>query len=135
MDPNFLRALITLGEVYARQGKYAEAIVELNKAAALSRDSTLAALGYTYSVSGERIKAQQALAELQEMSKRHYVSPVDVAAIHAGLGEKDQAFAWLEMGFQRRAIGICSLKVDLRFSSLRSDPRFADLLRRIGLAP
>jgi len=135
MDPNFLRALITLGEVYARQEKYAEAIVELNKAADISRDSALAALGYTYAVSGARSKARQALAELQEMSKRRYVSPVDVAAIHAGLGAKDQAFAWLEKGFQRRAVGISFLKIDLRFGSLRSDPRFADLLRRIGLAP
>jgi DNA-binding winged helix-turn-helix (wHTH) protein/tetratricopeptide (TPR) repeat protein len=134
MDPNFLPALITLGEVYTHKGNYTEALAELNKAAALSRDNALAALGYTHAVSGERNKARQALAELQEMSKRRYVSPVGAAAIHAGLGEKDQAFAWLEKGFQGRAIGLCFLRIDPKFDSLRSDPRFEHLLRRIGLA-
>jgi tetratricopeptide (TPR) repeat protein len=133
MDPNFLRALIFLGEVYTCQGKYAEAFVELNKAADISRDSALAALGYTYAVSGERNKARQALAELQEMSKRRYVSPVDVAAIHAGLGEKDQAFAWLEKGFQSRAVGMSLLKIAPKFDGLRSDPRLKELLRRMNL--
>jgi tetratricopeptide (TPR) repeat protein len=133
MDPNFLPALLTLGEVYTRKGKYAEALAELNKAAALSRDNALAAIGYSYAVSGAESKARQALAELQGMSKRRYVSPVDVAAIHAGLGEKDRAFAWLETGVHGRAIGISFLKIDPRFDSLRLDPRFAVLLRRIGL--
>jgi DNA-binding winged helix-turn-helix (wHTH) protein/TolB-like protein/tetratricopeptide (TPR) repeat protein len=135
MDPNFLPALVTLGEVYTHKEKYTEALAELNKAAALSRDNALAALGYTYAVSGERSKARQALAELQEMSKRRYVSPIGAAAIYTGLGEKDQAFAWLERGFKGRAIGISFLKIDPKFDSLRSDPRFAVLLRRIGLAP
>jgi tetratricopeptide (TPR) repeat protein len=135
MDPNFLRAHLLLGEVYAHTGKYAEAIGELNKAADLSRDSALATLGYTYAVSGARNKARQSLIELQEMSKRRYVSPVDVAAIYARLGGKDQAFAWLEKGFQRRSFGMTFLKVDPKFDGLRSDPRFADLLRRIGLTP
>ena len=66
------------------------------------RYRAVATLGYTYAVSGERSKARQALAELQEMARHRYASPVDFAAIYTGLGEKDQAFAWLEKGFQRR---------------------------------
>jgi hypothetical protein len=63
------------------------------------------------------------------------VSAYGVAKIHEGLGEKDQAFAWLERAITERDTNVISLKVDPEFDSLRSDPRFADLLRRIGLSP
>ena len=112
MDPNFLRGRLLLGAVYTHKGKYAEAIAELNKAADLSRESALASLGYTYAVSGEKSKARRSLAELQEMSKRRYVSPVDVAAIYAGLGDKDQAFAWLDKAVGGRDSAVLHLKVD-----------------------
>ncbi len=131
MDPNFLSARIILGQVYSSQGKHAKAILELTKAAELSRYRALAALGYTYAVSGEKTKALQAMAELHEMSKHRYVSPVDIAIIYTGLGVKDQAFAWLEKGFQRRAAGMTDLKMEPMFDSLRSDPRLKELLRRM----
>lgn len=76
--------------------------------------------------------AQKTLAELLKISKR-YVSPAAITAIHAALGDKDEAFAWLEEADRVRDGILARLKVDARFDSLRSDPRFADLMRRVGL--
>ena len=73
------------------------------------------------------------LAELIERLKTEYVNPYDIAFVYAGLGEKEKAVAWLEKAFQERTIAIVSLKVDPYWDSLRTDPRFADLLRRVGL--
>jgi len=133
MDPNFLLARINLGQVYAQKRRYDESLVELNKAVELSRDSALAELGYVYAVSGQRRAARQTLAELRELSRRRYVSSVDVALIYAGLGENDQAFSWLEKAYGERSIKLTHLKMDPRFDVLRVDHRFDDLLRRIGL--
>lgn len=135
LDPNFYLARLHLGQVYAQTGRYAESLTELNKAVELSRDSSLAALGYVYAISGRRSEARQVLAELEELSRRRYVSPVDVAAIYTGLGEKERAFTWLEKSFQEREAKLAFLKVELKFDGLRSDPSFDGLLRRLGLAP
>jgi tetratricopeptide (TPR) repeat protein len=135
MDPNFFHARFHLGQVYVQKGMYAEAIAELNKAVELSKDHALAALGYAYATAGQRGEARRVLAELQELSKRRYVSTVDVAVIHAGLGEKDQAFAWLEKAYQERAGKLVFVGIEPKFDSLRSDPRFHDLLRRMRLEP
>src|SRR5262249_48312329 len=92
MDPNFFLARIELGRVYAQRKREAERLGELNKAVELSRDSALAELGYVYAVSAQGREARQILAELRELSRRRYVSPVDIAFINTGLGEKEQAF-------------------------------------------
>ena len=75
------------------------------------------------------------LAELKAASKQKYVYSVGFARIYAGLGDKDQAFAWLEKAYEERSTGLYWLKVDPIWDPLRSDPRFNDLLRRIGLSP
>jgi len=93
----------------------------------------LAELGHAYAVAGKRSEAHKVLAQLEELSKQRNVSPSDMAAIYTGLGEKDQAFAWLRKACEERAGGVTTLKVNPKFDGLRSDPRFADLLRRIGL--
>ena len=93
----------------------------------------LAALGHAYAVSGRRAEARQALDELVARSRRRHVPAYTIAAIYAGLGDKDQAFAWLEKAFADRAWYMTSLKVDPKLDSLRSDPRFKDLVRRVGL--
>jgi hypothetical protein len=72
---------------------------------------------------------------LQEEAKHKYVSPYNIARIHTGLGEQDQAFAWLEKAYAERDSNLTNIKVQPDFDSLHSDPRFADLLRRIGLTP
>jgi len=92
-------------------------------------------LGHAYARAGKSAEARRLLDELKEQSKRRYVSWCDFAAIYAGLGEKDQAFACLERAYAQRDARLVELKVDARLDPLRSDPRFADLQRRVGLPP
>jgi len=86
-------------------------------------------------MAGKRNEARKELAELQELSKQRYVSPDLFALIYAALGDKDQAFAWLEKSVEQHDLTTAHLKVDQRFDPLRSDPRFAELVKRIGLSP
>ena len=95
----------------------------------------VADLGQVYARTGNRSEAQKALAELQEQSKQRYISPAVIALIYAALGDKDQAFAWLEKSVEEHDLTTARLKVDQRFDPLRSDPRFAELVRRVGLTP
>ena len=81
----------------------------------------------------DNVRKQKLLAELLEISKRRYVSPAAIASIYAALGDKDQAFAWLEKADAARDGILVRLKVDARYDNLRSDPRFADLMGRVGL--
>jgi len=113
---------------------YKEAIAEIQKAIALSPGNAraIATLGYAFGVSGKRVEAQRVLGELKEGSKQSYVSPYYFALVYTGLGEKDHAFEWLEKAYEKGEIP-GTIKVEPVFDSLHSDPRFADLLRRIGL--
>ena len=135
MDPNFLLARHRLGLVYEQQGKYGEAIAEFDQVVNLSPGKPLgiAARARAYALSGKRVEAQKGLAELQELLKHRYVSPASIALVYAALGDKDQAFAWLDKADKERDANMARLKVDPRFDTLRSDPRFVDLLRRVGL--
>jgi len=138
MDPNFAPAHVQLGVAYSAKGMYEDAITEHKKAIALDespgRWGRAAALGYAYGEAGKRGEAEKILDELRELSKQRYVSPFNFALIYIGLGEKDQAFEWLNKTFDDFPNTLLYLKVDRRFDSLRSDPRFADLLRRMNLA-
>jgi len=136
MDPNFILAHHRLGLVYEQQGRYDEAIAEFRQVVNLSAGKPLGitSLAHAYALSGNRAEAQRTLAELQEISQRRYVSPASIALIYVALGDKDQAFAWLEKADKGRDANLARLKVDPRFDSLRSDPRFADLVRRVGLS-
>jgi tetratricopeptide (TPR) repeat protein len=133
MDPAFVVAHHRLGLCYERKGTYDAAISEFQKVSSLGGKSlAIAALGQAYAMSGNRNEAQKALAELQEQSKQRYVSPSAIALIHAALGDKEQAFVWLDKSVEEHDLTTAQCKVDQRFDSLRSDPRFADLVRRIG---
>jgi TolB-like protein/DNA-binding winged helix-turn-helix (wHTH) protein/Tfp pilus assembly protein PilF len=135
LDPNFDAARLFLGRAYVQKGMYTEAIAELQKAIGLNEDNLriTAALGHAYAVSGRGGEAQKVLNKLKELSKRRYVPPFDVALIYAGLGEKDEAFAWLEKAYEERAVRrFLFLKIEPAFDGLRSDSRFQDLLRRMG---
>ena len=90
-------------------------------------------LGYGYAISGKGAAALAILKELQEKYQKHEALAQDVAAIYAGLGDKDQAFAWLEKDFESSSGQLARARWELPFESLYSDPRFADLLRRMGL--
>ena len=91
--------------------------------------------GHAYVVSDKRDEEQKVLAQLEELSRQRYVSSLEIAGIYTGLGEKDQAFAWLQKACEERAYRLTSLPVAPEFDTLRSDPRFTDLLRCVRLAP
>jgi len=137
VNPNRLGAFISLGKAYEQKGMYAEAIAAFQKANSLDINTpdVTAFLAHAYAVSGKRGEAMKLLEELKDLSKQRYVFPSFIALIYTGLGEKDQAFEWLEKAFEERSSWFTDLKVNLQLDSLRSDPRFQDLLRRVGLTP
>ena len=90
-------------------------------------------IGHVYAVSGKPAEAQKVVDDLKELSKRRHVSSYHIALIYLGLGEKDRAFEWLENAYKERSDSLVYLKVDPWLDSLHSDPRFADLVRRVGL--
>ncbi len=135
MDPNFSRAHWYLAMAYEQVGRHEEAIAESQKAVSLSGGdpAVLGQLGHGYAVSGKRAEAQKALAELKDLSRRRYVAPFNIAIIYVGLGDKAQALEWLEKAYGDRSFQLTWIKVWPQFDSLRGEPRFQDLLRRMGL--
>jgi TolB-like protein/Tfp pilus assembly protein PilF len=135
LHPNFCVAHQMLGLTYDVRGEFEQAIAELQKAKALSPHNlmTVAALGHTYATSGKRDEAQRMLDELGLSSGESTPLPYYVAAIYVGLGRNEEALRWLERAYQERSNWLIYLKLDPRFDRLRSDRRFADLARRIGL--
>ena len=136
LDPNFFWSYLWIGQAMVQQGRYEEAIAEINRALTLSADNTrvVATLGHAYGVAGRRGEAQQVINRLLERSKHSYVAPYYIALVYTGLGEKDEAFDWLEKAYEERESYFNLFKVEPVFDSLRSDPRFLGLLKRIGLA-
>jgi len=128
---------LRVGIAYEQTGEYIKAVEELEQARNLSPGSTyfLRSLGHAYAVSGKGKQAYEVLRELKEDGAKHYISPFSFALIYTGLGEKEQAFAWLERCYNQRDPALATLRADPRFDPLRPDPRFADLLRRIHLNP
>jgi len=135
IDPSFFATHKYLGLLYVQKGMYEQAIDEYQKAKDLSPDDyhIVALIGHAYALSGHRDKARTALVELKEMAKQKYIQPWSIAMIYTGLGEKDQAIAWLEKAYEDRSSYMVYLKVEPMLDSLRSDSRFADLLRRMEL--
>ncbi len=135
LDPNFLMAHRELGLVYAQKSMFPEAIAELERALSLSNDLyTLSFLGTGYAMAGQRDEAMKILEQLMEESKVKNVSSFGIALIYTCLGEKDQAFLWLERVYQERE-SASRINVYPQFDPLRDDPRFTDLLRRMNLEP
>ena len=135
MDPSFLRAHFGLGQALVHKKRYDEAISELKKTVELSGGGAaqLGALGYAYAVANRRAEALEVVQKLKEKSREHYVPPAMVAIVFSGLGENDQAMAWLEKAIEEHDPWLTGLKVDPMFDPLRSDPRFLDLVHRVGL--
>ena len=134
VDPNNWAEHFFLGMGYEGSGQLDQAIPEYQKAVELSggdQDPT-AALAHAYAVAGKRSEAKKILNDMLSRSKTSYVSPYMVATIYAGLGDKDQAFAFLEKAYQEKSTDISwAFKSDLRLDNLRSDPRFQSLVQRI----
>jgi TolB-like protein/DNA-binding winged helix-turn-helix (wHTH) protein len=135
MDPNFPQAHFYLGRAYERKGMFAEALAELQSALTLSggKPVMLAALGHLYAVSGKQREAREVLGQLHRLAEQMYVPPYHVAGVYAALGQKDQAFEWLKKAEQDRDSYLIWLRVDPMWDGLGPDPRFQNLLRRIGL--
>ncbi len=124
-----------LGRAYVQKAMYQEAITQFQTAITLSDGNARfrTSLGHALALSGKKAEAQQILDELKKLSAQQYVSAADIAFIHIGLGEKDQAFAWLDQAVAEHSNWLIWLKVEPLFNSLRSDPRFTALLKKIGL--
>ncbi|HEV2826030.1 MAG TPA: protein kinase [Pyrinomonadaceae bacterium] len=135
LEPHFVVTYFYLGQAYEQKKMYMQAIATYQKGITQAERNPflIAALGHAYALSGKRDKAQQALDELREMSKRRYISPYLFAVVYAGLGDKDHTFAWLEKAYQDRSFFLIWLKVEPLFAPLRDDKRFQDLLQRVGL--
>ena len=135
MDPNFILAHFRLGSLYEERGTYDKAISEFKEVLKLSDGKPLGAssLARVYALTGKRAEAQKDLDELVRLSKQRFVSPASIALIYIALGDKDQAFKWMEKSNELRELNIVRLNADPRFDPLRSDPRFTDLVRRIGI--
>jgi TolB-like protein/DNA-binding winged helix-turn-helix (wHTH) protein/tetratricopeptide (TPR) repeat protein len=138
LDPNYIDAYYFRGMAYVKKSMYKEGMAEFEKGVAISPVDTeaLTGLGYGYAVTGRTVEAHRILDKLNQLSKHEYISPVWRAKIYAGLEEKDKAFEWLEKAFEDRSIvSVGYIKTNPMFDPLRSDPRFADLLRRTNLQP
>jgi TolB-like protein/DNA-binding winged helix-turn-helix (wHTH) protein/Flp pilus assembly protein TadD len=135
LDPNFTLPRMVLGQAYEQKGDFAHAIAELEKAVSLSHDSppVLGALGHAYAMAGRKPDAEQVLQRMITQSRTQYVSPFYVALVYTALKDHDNALAWLEKAFSDRSNAVIFLQVDPELDSLRSAPRFQDLVRRMAL--
>ncbi len=135
IDEKFFPAYQDMGEVYLQKSMFKDALDALEKAVTISKgDSTAKAmLGYGYALSGEEEKGREILAELKVGSKQTYVSPVAIALVYCGLGEKNQAIQWLERAYEERSGGLLSMKVSPVWLGIRSEPEFIQLMNKIGL--
>jgi Tfp pilus assembly protein PilF len=133
-DPTHYMAYSVMGDSLTGKQLYPEAVAALEKACTLSGRNPLplASLGYALGAMGATSEAEKILRELVEMSGRRYVSPHYLAVVCMSLGKNEQAIAWLERAYQERSLWLVSIMSDFRFDSLRSDPRFSALLKRIG---
>ncbi len=139
MDPGFAQGHRVRALIYERKRMFPEAIEELNKAGELGvkRQWTVADLAYARALAGQRAAAEETIRDLERRAKRAGNPPPaeDIAMIYVGLGNLDQAFAWLEKAREQRSELILGLKADPAFDPLRSDPRFQALVHRVGLPP
>jgi tetratricopeptide (TPR) repeat protein len=135
LEPDNPDAYLGLARVYRLKRMYPAAIEQAKKAVELSSGAptTLSVLGYTYAVSGNRIQAQKIVKQLVVLSKRRYVGSYNIAVVYAGLGEKELAFDWLQKSVDDRSIRLPALRSAKELDNLRSDPRYSELLRSIGL--
>ncbi|MBI3417116.1 MAG: hypothetical protein HY043_17635 [Verrucomicrobia bacterium] len=134
LDPNFANAHMELGWCYVWKAELPRAISEFEKAKSLDDlPSYAAALGYAYGISGNRVKAERVLRELEGEVNQRYVSPSSRTILYLSLGKKDKAMDWLEKCYEEQNTICQLLKVDPLYDSIRNEPRFQALLKKVGL--
>jgi DNA-binding winged helix-turn-helix (wHTH) protein/TolB-like protein len=133
IDPNFPRTHFRLAEVYEQRGEYGTAIHEFEEAVRLSGGDPYyeGSLGHAYGASGNALKARDVLQNLQARTGQ-YVPPYAIGLIYTGLGEKDQAFHWLQKAVEERSTSMVFLRMDPELATLRADARFAPLSRSLN---
>jgi TolB-like protein/Tfp pilus assembly protein PilF len=134
INPDHFLPHLRMGLIRIQQRKYDEAILELKTAVSLADQSTetLAALATAYAAAGKKKPAQQILAKLQQLAGKRYVLPYNVAKIYAAGADRDKAFEWLERAYEGGNPDLIELNSEPIFDGLRGEPRFSDLMRRIG---
>jgi TolB-like protein/Flp pilus assembly protein TadD len=134
MDPQFAFAYRNIGLSLVQRGAVEEAISALDQGLSLSGgDPTYKShLGYAYAMAGRLADAEKVIKELKKMARRKYVSAYYFAIIYLGLDVQDEMFAWLERAFEERSGFMAFLHVEPMFAHLRTDPRFVDLVHRVG---
>jgi len=135
MEPDYWIARVLLGLSYEAKGDLPRALEELEKARKVEANIPwpLAELGHAYALSGKKSDAENILKELEFRSKRSYLCAYNMATVHVGLDERGQALTFLEKAYADRSMFLTFVKADPELDSLHSDPRYADLLRRMGL--
>ena len=135
LDPNFWATHLFLGKVYTQQQKYSEAIAEFTKARELSQGNSesIGSIGYVEAVAGHKDKARAVLEELKALSNQRYIPSSNVALVYNGLDDQNQALSFLDRACDERDPRVTLLKVDPRWDSFRSNPRFVAILKRVGL--
>jgi tetratricopeptide (TPR) repeat protein len=136
MSQDLILARYFLAMSYVAKDMYSEAFAEVQKGIERSGGEVpqlKSALGILYSLMGRRDEAMKVLQNVIELSEQKYVGPYDIALIYTSLGKKDQAFEWLEKAYEERSAWLPQIKVHQMFDSLRSDPRFIAMLKKMNL--
>jgi Tfp pilus assembly protein PilF len=136
MAPNGVHRHIWLGIAYMQKSMHEEAMAEFERERVVSAGQNPfveAFMGITYAEMGKQAEARRMLEQVLERAKQGYIPPMSPAGLYFALGEIDEGFEWLEKGYKERDYWICFLKIEPRLDSVRSDPRFKALLRKIGL--
>jgi serine/threonine protein kinase/Tfp pilus assembly protein PilF len=135
MDPTFSATHLYLGSVYLQKSRYEDALAEFQKEKEYSKGWGTRAeawIGVAYMKLGQREKTQEILDELIKRSKQTYVRPTSIAMLYFILGEDDQGFQWLEKAYEEYDSFLRLIRTDLIFDRVRSDPRFREILRKMG---
>jgi TolB-like protein/Tfp pilus assembly protein PilF len=137
LDPNFYPAHYALGCAYIQTMDFEEAVAEFEQVCRLEEDShtALGYIGHAYARAGKTNEAERVLEELNALSTQQYISPYSIALVYIGLDQKDEAFKWLEKTYEDQNDMLVWLRIAPEVDSLRSDPRFADLMLRVGFQP
>jgi len=136
LEPTFQSTYWALGLAYEGLFQYAEAVAAFEhpfKGSLPDTPRLLGSLGHAYALWQKRAEAETVLGKMTELSQTRYVPPFDFALVHLGLGQRDTAFEYLEQAYKMRSYDLVSINVDPRFDEIHSDPRFAKLLKRLGL--